>query len=131
MSNEKSSIENRSAANLFSRLETPNPFTPDWHHQLGSKLCAFPRYLILPLEGDGTPLGLAGNAQFWPDLATFVEGSCWTALMYYPGASRASVCVLHWQDVPRWEVIQFDDERVVAKSVASSYEEAMGLVMTW
>ncbi len=131
MSNEKSSIENGSTASLFSRLTTPNPFTPDWHHQFGSKLCAFPRYLILPLDEAAGQPDASPNSQFWPDLATFVEGSCWSALMYYPGASRASVCVLHWQDVPRWEVIQFDDERVVAKVIASSYEEATGAVAAW
>ncbi len=124
------SIENSSTDSLFSRLQTPNPFTHDWHHQFGAKLCAFPRYLILPLGGDGQS-DVNQNFQFWPDLATFVEGSCWSALMYYPGASCASVCVLHWQDVPRWEVIRFDDERVVAKAVASSYEEAMGMVGKW
>lgn len=119
MGNEKSRNENSigrnsSTANLFSRRETPNPFSPDWHHQFGARLCAFPRYLVLPQDGV--------NLQFWPDLATFVEGPCWRVMMYYPGASRASVCVLHWKEVPRWEAVVFDDERTVAKLVESSYD---------
>ena len=125
MSIEKKTSENRSTDNLFSRLETPNPFSPDWHHQFGAKLCAFPRYLVLPTEGLGV------NLRFWPDLATFVEGPCWSVMMYYPGASRASVCVLHWKDAPRWEVIRFDDEQVVAKAVGSSYAETMALLQAW
>lgn len=111
---ERNSNENSRIENLFSRLDTPNAFSPDWHHQFGAKLCAFPRYLVLPLEGV--------NLQFWPDLATFVESQCWSVMMYYPGASRASVCVLHWKGAPRWEAIVFDDERVVTKVSASTYE---------
>ena len=117
MGNEKSSFESSSPANLFSRVSTPNPFSPDWHHQFGEKLCAFPRHLVMPQAGV--------NLQFWPDLATFVEGPCWSAMMYYPGPSRASVCVLHWQGVPRWEAVVFDDEQVVNKISASTYEDLM------
>ncbi|MEO5936111.1 MAG: hypothetical protein ABIP81_02765 [Terriglobales bacterium] len=131
--NDSSSSENTSTANLFSRVEAPHPFTSDWHHQFGAKLCAFPRFLVLPLEvasADGSVFGRnssinLSNFQFWPDLATFVEGERWSALMYYPGPSRASACVIYWQDVPRWEIVRFDDEDVVAKGSASSYEDLM------
>lgn len=114
MSNEQSSTQD-----LFSRATTPNPFSPDWHHHFGAKLCAFPRYLVLPDPATG------GAAQFWPDLATFVESPRWTALMYYPGPSRASVCVVHWTDAERWEALVFDDERTVAKLAGSSYAELL------
>ena len=113
MGTERSSSEASHTQNLFSRVPTPAPFSPDWHHQFGERLSAFPRYLVAPLEGI--------NCQFWPDLATFVEGPCWSVMMYYPGPSAASICVLHWKEVPRWEAIRFDDECVIAKVSASSY----------
>jgi hypothetical protein len=121
MSIERSSNQGR-LEDLFSRVSTPSPFSPDWHHQYGERLCAFPRYLVLPHTGV--------NLQFWPDLATFVEGPCWSVMMYYPGASRASVCILHWQGVPRWEAIRFDDEDVVGKAVAATYQELMEKIDT-
>jgi hypothetical protein len=104
-------------SSLFSPSTPPSPFTPDWHHQFGAKLCAFPRYLVAPFENV--------NLQFWPDLATFAEGPCWSVMMYYPGASRASICVLHWKDVPRWEAIAFDDEDIIAKLTAGSFQGLM------
>lgn len=112
-------IENSHTGSLFSRVSTPNPFSPDWHHHFGARLCAFPRYLVLPDPATG------GAAQFWPDLATFVESPRWTALMYYPGPSRASICVVHWTGAERWEALVFDDERTVARLAGSSYAELL------
>ncbi|HUQ50469.1 MAG TPA: hypothetical protein VM056_07145 [Terriglobales bacterium] len=108
---------NQSADRVLSTSGIPNRFSPDWHHQLGESLAAFPRYLTLPLEGELT--------QFWPDLATFTEGPCWSVMMYYPGTSRYSICVLHWKDIQQWEITKFDDEHVVAKTMGESYAEAM------
>jgi hypothetical protein len=110
------SNENSNPANLFPQRETPNPFSPDWHHQFGAKLSVFPRYVSLFDHADK-------ELKFWPDLATFVEGREWNALMYYAGSRSDSICIVHWTDGPRWEVIQFNDERIVGKSVSPSYKE--------
>ena len=75
-------------------LLSPSPFTPDWHHQLGIKLAVFPRYLSLTMEGV--------QVQHWPDLATFTEDRASSILMYYPGASRYSVCILYWKHFAQW-----------------------------
>jgi hypothetical protein len=117
MSNESRPNELKSNPSSRNDFSTPNPFSPDWHHHYGAKLSAFPRYLVLSV--------LNVKAQFWPDLATFVEGPSWSAMMYYPGASRASVCIVHWPDAGRWEAFHFVDEDIVARASGASYGELL------
>jgi hypothetical protein len=84
-------------------------FDADWHHNLGSKLAVFPRYI--PLSGE----------MFWPDLASFLEDRCSRQMMYYtPAPSARSVQVVFHEDQPSWSIAAFRDADLLTQTSGSS-----------